>query len=562
MSAIQHNPLALSTQYLGPRALTKEKRTTGRFTENLAPSYVPSTIFLDSQKNTRNPVEKWVERRPVDNDLWIDITPDLRNHIDCRIQLIFQQFMLVYMTKLSFAFYNKADFQAGGEKMSGKLGKYVAAHDSTLPTLRLSQKEPCEDSVSFARNTSFYWQWNMTTYLPTIANQIDSAIDSSLREPTCKILNQVAAGDITPLEGLDAFLTIFLRTVGTLRKFEKDLERSFVLDVYADTAQTYYEFQKDALAQWLCFLKEPVGPSFYMQAQSKMHETLEEQMLPLKPKPIHIPDLPPDLSWKSLNKSVQDTINKGVAHPSETGMKYTKASLLSDNVRAAAQTFLIALHPLSPAEREKMLRSITYAKEAAFFRKTVQDDISESFYVSAPHGMDAILLFILKEVASRLSAGEKEADIPKAIEFKEESKEEQKVNDIGLAPPPIVFQQQSALKQLEATLQELAKKHPKTATVKKSLKNVNVEAVCQIAKKYLQYLCATPAPTQKIELDKIQRITTYSKVGTIGLSKEASEIYLAVRNQIVNSNLPEPRSTIHAVLIHLFADVINTFYQK
>jgi len=602
--AIQHNPLDLSKQYLGPRALLDVKRYVTDFSSNSAPSYVPTKIYQDSLQNLHKNVETWNLRRPVNKDLWTDIAPDLRNHIDCRIQLFFQQLMLVYMTKLSFAFYNRADFQAGGEGMKGAAGRYVAAHDSTLPTLRLAQKEIRGDSVSFAKDSYFYRTWNMTTYLPEIANQIDSSIDRSLREPACKILNQVAAGDMTPLAGLDDFVTIFLRSVtalaatekkqiavillnkevspelkkitdsllvegpspheeitvesllneGSSLGIEKNAARLYVLNSYAQAAQTYFKIPKIALAQLLCFQKEksPVDEYFYMSAQSEMHKNFNDEMLPRKPHPIKMPDFPSDISWMNLSKAVQDVINTGRVHPTVTGMRYRNGCLLSDNVRIAALTFLIALHPLSPSERQKKISTILYAPEAALFRETVRKEISQAFYVSA-QGLDAILLFILQEVVSHLSAGEeREPNVPQIppLEFKEESKEEM---TNGLAPPPII----SAMKKLKTTFQQLAKRYSLTVTVKKSLKASKDETVTVVAKKYLQYLCSLSEPLQKIELDKIQRIATVKTVAKIQLSKEADAVYRAVRRQIVEVNgCPEPKNTIPAVLIHLLNDLL------
>ncbi len=607
ISSSLHDPFVLKKTYLGPELPNGLDRTAVKYSdtvegsksEYLAPSYVPISIFEDGPQKLSGAVENWIERRSVDESLWPDIRSDLENHVEQRIQLFFYQMLLVYKTTLIFAFYGKAEFQVGGKDMKGLKGRYVAAHSSTLPTLRLAQSDFSDRSISFAKGSSFYYSWNTTIYLPEAANHVDINVDGvkmeeagvCLREKATEILNQVAAGKKTPSEGLFDFLGFFLKTTEGLCLQEKNAEKLFVLSLYHNAAASYYDkLGKEAsFEERLCFSKGPVSEYFYMSVQSQMHQNLLGQMFDRSPPLAKIAVLPPGFSWAAIAAQVQAKVDKGGVHSTSTMMKYGNICIACPSVLASAKEFLIGLHPFSLEERQEILGRI--CREAPDFVKAVKEVIWESCKTSNIRNLEGILLFLLRDVALSLVAERliEEEVKQRQDESQSESKHETgclirkngddgkkaKAPDSPLKPPSSVVLEEevkagdsggpasrpsaaSDLSPLKDLFQPMAAKFSKTDTVKKSLAAcAKVEAVRKAAWLHLQYLSKLSKSSQEEDISRILKIKTAKTIGNLGLSKTMLGVYSAVLREIRQEKLKEPRNTMPGVLVHLFVDVLE-----
>jgi hypothetical protein len=339
---------------LGPKIPVGIPRRTYPYTCNLAPSYIPAPYLEDPQ---------------VKIDLLQD---DLKNHIEHRIQLFLSQLLLVYNTKLQFDSYFQAEIQIG--KMDDTSGPpYVGAHSSTLPTLRLKSETFSDSTVSFAKDTYFYYTWNTTIYLPEMANHIDSAIDKSgLRETATRLLNDTAAGQLTPEKGLQIFVK---HLIGALKNVKYEGEKETIRTLYLRAAEIYQENLEDGYPVLQKFCHKPLvtklGPDFYREIQAEMHAQLvreddEERTTPL----------PADFDFKTLETFFQQQ-NAGYSAARNGYIKICKEAA---KVKTAASAYLHSLHPLSPKEKIAKMRQI----ETSAFARAVLDTIEKERGVKKP----------------------------------------------------------------------------------------------------------------------------------------------------------------------------------
>lgn len=487
--------------YWGPLIPRGMDRVIVPYDSSLAAAYIPSSF--EAQKCPA-----------VDLSLIRSLQGDLENHFEYRIQVFFQQLLLAYKTNLIFELYTKADFQIGqGASEKGHI--YVAAHSSTLPTLRIPDGK---DSRSFGRDTYFYHTWNATIYLPEIVNQTDSAIDrhcndqKSFREVATELLNQASQGNL-PGAVLEEFLKQAVKTLSALKDPCTNQSRSIVLDAYLKIAKRYlYNLTEEPLIQKLCFEKEDarITDLFYLNVQKPMHELLRKQCKNTTPSRLLSP---PSLNWSDLRKKLWAKIENNALHLTERSASYKALICLSDNVTNAAYQILA-----TPDGVQTLLES----SSKTALHEAAQTEITEKCSVKNPKNLEAIVFHYLTVLCDRLSTA------PQADDAAQKNKSE-----------PVIPKLETVLSPQRANYKKLCSESQK------------VQEALAKAWGFLQQasdLC------KQQELKKISSIATSKTVEKLGLSDAIFNLYATVRTTIRESAQVEEPQKIGLILIHLLHD--------
>ncbi len=495
----------ISQVYLGPRIPVGIARQYFLYSHGLAPSYVPNAL-LSSDKPIQSPVEKLVLKHKVDSECIAQLEDDLKNHIEGRIQLFLNQLLLVYQTKLPFDLCKQAETQVGQVLSTEKReGSYAGAHSGTLPTLRIAQPMGGDTSISFAKNSSFYYAWNTTIYLPEIANQIDSSIDATLRKKATELLNKVSAGKGEPKEALSQFLQSLVDKIKELETREPRAEKKQILRIYLSTAENYYDNLENGypLIQKLCLrpLTAPLDPAFYTSLQEEMLAKLRIEMG--EPEETDIPELPQDLDMALLQTQLSKGLHKRKLSATREG--YIKLCTSAQTVQSAAAQYLLLWHGLSPQTKLSELAQMQKSSRARPFRESVLQTIGREVR-KAPQNQELIFSSVLLNVGRNFLPSQ-------------------------AAPIPSEEVKQRLQDQIKQALQ-LAKLLSSTTAetyIKLCAKAAKVEAAAQ---RFFNELAQMPEPLCESEIAKLFAIKTKKKIGNVGLSPTAYAFYAAVQETI------------------------------
>jgi hypothetical protein len=165
----------------------------------------------------------------------------IKDHLDRRIELFFQEAILCYNTP----FYFEA---AGAENQIGTGSKTFstqAAHSSTFPCLYAYLKDENNQKIEnskfvFLKHSHFYNAQNATVELPTEVNQTDTELDGKinekkLRDASLKIINDIAAARIDPIKATKRFILVLeARLKKILQESQENTPRYIVVKIYLD----------------------------------------------------------------------------------------------------------------------------------------------------------------------------------------------------------------------------------------------------------------------------------------------------------------------------------------
>lgn len=437
MQAIQSTHY--STPYWGPELPERAPRNHLPYTKNLGPSYVPTHLI----RKIENPLEPSL--RLVGGSDFLDLsTEDLKNHMETRIQLFFQQMLLFYKTGLHFQLYTHADSQVGKINGDG-----AAAHSSTLPTLRLATNQN-GTSVCVAHGSSFYYDWNTTVYLPTIANHVDLSIDQSgLRKSAINILNSVSLGLLQPGEGLSNFLD---NLISSLNGIQARTDRLKVVEQYLKIATNYQENMSNGypLLQKLCLqpITEKLDDSFYLRVQDKMHRQLQKEIP--KPEIIWAPSLPQDINLRLMQSAIGSSIQKHSSsseRDSNQSKIYTKHCIGSAKVKTYAMQCLMAFHPFTEEKNNSLNTFLSQTNNLSVKNQILdsllllQNEIVEEIkhtYQKTPqkkHLIAANLLITISEqvLAERPLTRQQSITLPQNSSFKTKELIQIKIRDLAIS---------------------------------------------------------------------------------------------------------------------------------
>ena len=451
--------------------------------------------------------------------------------------------MLVYKTNLCFHLYTHADAQVGQVPSSGnEEATYVAAHSGTLPTLRLHQLEFSDASVSVAQNTTFFYGWNTTIFLPEIANQIDSLIDEStpnsnlsLRTEATDILNKVSSGKLSPKEGLRQFLAALNQVIRLLDR--SNTQKVIILDAYAFVAENYWNKVNNGypLLQQLCQKStgEVVDDLFYMGIQAQMHIQVQSELQELYPQDVIVPPLP---NYIDIRPLLVLFAGKAPNLQSPMAQEYIKLCILATSVQAAAIQFFIYLHPLTPEQRSDDLDHILNIKTSATIQKTNLSHAASSLYKAAlkvirsrtqePANMDFILLSVLVAISRGLIPLQIQSQIKISTEAKK-----QLSRQIQVKIPATILQQKGT-----------AEKYFKLCA--------GAETVRQVAESFFIELLYLPDSLKATEIHKLSLIQK-AKIGSVGLSPNALKFHGEVLKTIKTKHKVENPRNVPGILVRL-----------
>jgi hypothetical protein len=276
-------------------------------------NFVPDTLtFIDDEdekiyNKIQRKIDKGIELTKkeadllkVDRIIWKPPTEhilpfldeSIYEHFEARMQIIYQQMLLVFGKKFKFVYHNKADAQVGKcpENVKHALGSYECAHSSTLPALRIENPDDPNTLIAFGQGSYFHKTWNATIFLPKEVNTIDSALDkfkkyhdnkTSFREVVLGLLNSVSKGKINPKQGLQKFLETAIKVLDNVSQEKKSVEDQRIIKQYKKAATDWKKdlakISKEALRKDLeIFAKEKKGK--ISEEAKKMQSAVLEQI--------------------------------------------------------------------------------------------------------------------------------------------------------------------------------------------------------------------------------------------------------------------------------------------
>lgn len=240
-------PLTLqSSSALGPIYEKPQSRTQYKHQENETCSRTDDVFQeekIREQKvrfaDPRYPVNSGVEGTLTKREITTLYDEMIGEHVERRISFFFQQQIVCYRTGLYFK--NEGAQNQGQSTTAIGVLKRHASHSSGLPCLiaydrkewERFQQSLCEEPAGhvFLKDSDYYRTQNATMSLPAWVNHTDSKIDRTLRAFGEEIVNQAAKGEITPENGVNAYLEKMLEIVHQCLKDAKD-ERIVVLEAY------------------------------------------------------------------------------------------------------------------------------------------------------------------------------------------------------------------------------------------------------------------------------------------------------------------------------------------
>ncbi len=270
----------------------KEKRQTHCHTLGNTPSLTDSIVqdstlalkinFTDHIHPTRATVTN-------KNTLIETYRPQIKGHIEGRVNAFFQQAIALYGTKLRVESEGASDQGASAPCFYLKTTLHPqekivrqAAHSSTNPRLIAYIPGQPEGRV-FLYGTDYYKMQNATRSLPRWVNDADREIDektaySKLRQKSTALLNRVSQEETTPHEALVEFVDLALEEVDAaktrLQNANKDPEVRQVLLLYHHYLSKYkdsFEFDYTLIDQLLGITIEDED---YREQILKTHYTL------------------------------------------------------------------------------------------------------------------------------------------------------------------------------------------------------------------------------------------------------------------------------------------------
>lgn len=389
-----------------------------------------------------------------------------------------------------------------------------------------------DTSVSFAKDTSFYYDWNATCYLPEIVNQMDSNIDestreiggnASLRKQSIEILNSVAQGVMNPQEGFKTYLSALVNVVQKRIELSRIENEKAILYSYVLVAENYQESLENGypLLQKLCFkpILSSVNEQFFLEMQQelykKMHSELQTLQIPVKDIPvldegINFSEILTLVSQKLVGKEITKTIGE-----------HTKCASVSQNVQAAIVNYFSELSQLSRAEKEASLNRLSSIKTSKTVQNLKLSATERALHAAAlealrgdrktfePRNMSLTLLKILSLAGAQ---------------FLQEK-----------APPSLLAQTTLGKQTLKEVIEKEAIKanvRPTKTTNRYLNQCTNSERVNQAATVFFKYLQSLPLAQQEAEISSLFKIKTVKSLGKAGLSSPAIALFGAALEAI------------------------------
>lgn len=503
----------------------------------LVPIILPET--LSKVFNYSKDVEHITLYRKVDLALINELSSDIKDHFETRLQNDFSLFVQVLKTDLIFSEY-QTQHQVGQAK-EGE-GTYIGAHCSTFPNIvctRVTKQGAAVQNNTahmFAYKSSSYFNRNATTIVPTQVNKVDSALEPSIRPIGIAILNELSRANstLTPKEGFMRYIADISTKLEMLKEKSDDPITHKIISDYLRVSRAYTQFlnnQEDHILRKLCFAykQQPtVNESFYASVQTQINEPLSSEMHTLKIEYDKIKNDETPLIGKMLDyvrfcfecKDVQDEVRDY--------FKTTSIEIQEADKKRAHNPILSATKGGDVGFSEKMLGVFNICLTAI-------QSFNDKKGIK-PKKMNVLFPRILKEIMTK--------PIPAPEILKR----------IPVIQPTMITRSaaKSKVDELAKTPKDYAKK------MMKDEKDGKDSKVKEIAKKYFS---TTSIAVQQADLKKVGMLTHRSiNVETIGFSPLMYDLYkaslAAVRTPKTPKRVPEKLDEILAAVLHDFKNLI------
>lgn len=538
MGIIGYSPETIQNGYLGPAPFDEGKdRYKVPYSETnrskSGPAYIPTILWKNKKSDCSENVDLLAEPKKITITLLKNLESDIKNHVEYRIQIFFQQLLLVYKTNVEFIFNNKADMQLG-EASTG----YAAAHSSTLTGLRC--KNDRGEIVAFARGSFFYRTWNCTVYLPQEVNDVDSQLDKfskfgknelSFREVAHNILNKASLENLSPKEGLSKFLDKGTKYLMRWLQNLEDKTTKLIVKMYKDVFEQYQTrlSESDDILKELCFYYPPKNDQnltikkIFKQTQYKMHRRLLKEMESCEPiyrnSDINTYlDLTPFKNYLEERWVIEGQDVNGIKIQTGGTENYINLCLESPYIKQEVLGYLSIVE-----DAEELKSDIDAIKDKTKLRKPLENVIGailwavqERFNRSSPQNIKGIILGVLMGVCDVSRVQSLGRRSKKTIFISEVSSKERSPQSL-----------QKALKKSPALLKN-AKKY--NATLKHADNCADDEAVQNAALEYLDKVKNTENLENDLQSLGKKKITPRIKELNVKIYKSLKEGEKPVNN--------------------------------
>lgn len=228
MSSILPQAIDTSKTYIGPE-LSEDEKKPSRKQYTL---YNNETISIEDRVHGLQIITKTSQESNTTKDPLLFIAKYkemIEDHLERRVAIAFQQFVVSYKTKLHFEIgdtrhqgqSSKAITHTDHNNKSSKLTQRNAAHSSTLPCIiayngqdwedHIKNESPAPKGFIYINGSNIYKSANSTLSMPRDVNEADIEIDGKaeserLRSKTILILNQCSQGKLDPKQAFKLFL--------------------------------------------------------------------------------------------------------------------------------------------------------------------------------------------------------------------------------------------------------------------------------------------------------------------------------------------------------------------
>lgn len=426
--------------YLGPKVIEEDTdRRKSFYASNEAPSYIPPKLLdLDGEGAHKKDVDDLVNSTLITQESTLEflqsIKSDIKNHAEYRLQVFFQQLLIVYRTKFVFQECGTAEAQVGGKGIASDR-KYAAAHSSTLTCLRFNETK--NKIVSFINGAFFHKTWNATVLLPRPVNEVDSDLDwrtkdangITFRSQCIDILNKVSEGTYTPRKGFVKFIRQALTDLKRLKANNEDPQRLFVIKMYKYMFKQYREqvLEGDEIIKSLTFVPsnlETVTKKYFLRVQASMHKKIKREMslaqcgeeITKKLEDLKIKQRLPEITQWAIVKMGQlkgnttEAIHKALCGSNgnfvqirNTAAKYKILCICTKKVRVAVQSYLNGVQDVKIFQKDlSILRKNVWTKETL---KTMSKPLKKVYDVvidvikKKPQQLHMIMLHLLYDLS-------------------------------------------------------------------------------------------------------------------------------------------------------------------
>lgn len=280
--------------FLGPEPVTISGRKIVEMSEASTVSFTPRPLLKfplvkpvapeePAKLNYAANVERITQYKPVTLELIEELSSDIKDHFETRLQNDFTLFVQVHKTNIVY-WEHQTHHQIGQAKESEST--YAGAHQCTFPNLACRHKAAADEHL-FAYESESYMNRNAVGMVPTQVNNVDSAMEATIRRQGIRILNELADPETatTPKEAFKDYLERMRLQLERQEKEATDPIMQKIIRDYLSVIRNYIKFldnpELDNMVHKMTYTydQQPdVDGQFYKDVQSVMNDKLTFEM--------------------------------------------------------------------------------------------------------------------------------------------------------------------------------------------------------------------------------------------------------------------------------------------